>query len=136
MLHSLTLPASTFLAAGGEEAMGGAMMLVWLAFMVVVIAGMWKTFTKAGKPGWAAIIPIYNIWVLIEIAGRPGWWLLLILFIPVVNLIMLIIVYIDVAQAFGKGAGFAIGLVFLGFIFFPILGFGSATYKGPPARAA
>ncbi len=109
------------------------MMLVWLALVVVVIAGMWKTFEKAGKPGWASIIPIYNVIVLIEIAGKPIWWVLL-FFIPLVNMIVAILVCIEVAKNFGQGAGFGIGLAFLGVIFFPILGFGSATYRG--ARAS
>jgi hypothetical protein len=106
-------------------------MLVWLAIVVVTIAGLWKTFTKAGQPGWGCIIPIYNVYLLTKIAGRPWWWLLL-MFIPLVNLVIFIIIYIDVAKGFGKGVGFALGLVFLGFIFFPILGFGDAQYQGAP----
>jgi hypothetical protein len=103
--------------------------LVELAFIVFVIVGMWKVFTKAGKPGWASIIPIYNIIVLLQIAGRPIWWIILYL-IPFVNIVIAILVTIDVAKRFGKGAGFAIGMVFLPFIFFPILGFGDAQYQG------
>jgi len=109
-------------------AIGG---LIYLAVIVLVIAGMWKVFTKAGKPGWACIVPIYNIIVLLEIAGRPIWWIVL-LFIPIVNFIVLILLGIDVAKGFGKGTGFGLGLAFLGFIFYPILGFGDATYSGPP----
>jgi hypothetical protein len=104
-----------------------------LAILVLIIAGFWKVFTKAGHPGWAAIIPIYNVYILLQIAGRPGWWLLLFL-IPLVNVVIAILVAIDVAKAFGKGVGFGLGLAFLGFIFYPILGFGSDTYTGnPPA---
>jgi hypothetical protein len=103
-----------------------------LAFAVFIIAALWKVFVKAGRPGWAAIIPVYNSYVLIKIAHRPGWWLLLFI-IPLVNLVFLIILAIDVAKAFGKGAGFGCGLAFLGFIFYPILGFGSATYRLDPA---
>ncbi|MDP3772691.1 MAG: DUF5684 domain-containing protein [Gemmatimonadales bacterium] len=102
--------------------------LVWLAVIVVVIAGVWKTFEKAGKPGWACLVPIYNAWVVLAIAGKPGWWLLLLL-IPVVNLIVGILVSIAVAERFGKGTGFGVGLALLGFIFFPILGFGDAQYR-------
>ena len=104
--------------------------LIWLAVVIVIIAGLWKVFVKAGKPGWACIVPIYNLIVLLEIAGRPIWWFVL-MFIPIANLVVAIIVSIDVAKAFGKGTGFGIGLAFLGFIFYPILGFGDATYKGP-----
>ncbi|MFI5401637.1 MAG: DUF5684 domain-containing protein [Planctomycetota bacterium] len=107
--------------------------LFYLAIIIFVVAGIWKVFTKAGHPGWAAIVPIYNIYVLCKIAGKPGWWVLLYL-IPVVSLVVAIIVMIDLAKAFGKGTGFAIGLVFLGFIFFPILGFGSAQYRGGPMK--
>ena len=103
--------------------------LFWLALVILVIVGMWKTFSKAGKPGWAAIIPIYNVIVLLEIAGKPIWWIILLL-IPLVNLVILILVSIAVAEKFGKGAGFGLGLAILGFIFYPILGFGSARYQG------
>ena len=108
------------------------LLLCYLALIIFVIAGLWKVFTKAGQPGWAAIIPIYNLFIMLKIAGRPAWWLLLFL-IPLVNIVIAILVAIDVAKAFGKGAGFGLGLVFLGFIFYPILGFGSATYKAPAA---
>lgn len=102
--------------------------LIMLALCIGVIAGVWKTFTKAGKPGWGAIVPIYNVVLMLEIAGKPIWWIIL-FFIPLVNMIVAIIVAIDIAKNFGKGAGFGLGLAFLGFIFYPILGFGDATYK-------
>ena len=107
-------------------------LLCELAIVVLIIAGFWKVFTKAGQPGWAAIVPIYNLYILLKIAGKPGWWILL-FFIPLVNLIIAILVAIEVAKAFGKGTGFGLGLAFLGFIFYPILGFGDATYRGAPA---
>jgi len=109
--------------------MGAIFFLVWLAIVVVVIAGMWKVFTKAGQPGWGVLIPIYNIYLLTQIAGRPGWWVILML-IPIVNFIIAIMLSLDIAKKFGKGAGFGIGLLLLGFIFYPILGFGDATYEG------
>lgn len=101
----------------------------YLALIVAVIAGMWKTFEKAGKPGWAAIVPIYNIMVMLEIARKPIWWLIL-MFIPCVSIVAAIILMIDFAKMFGKSAGFGVGLALLGFIFFPILGFGDARYLG------
>ncbi len=104
-------------------------LIIQLAIIFAIIAGFWKVFTKAGHPGWASIIPIYNAYILLKIAGKPGWWLLLLL-IPIVNIVIGIIVALEVAKAFGKGAGFGIGLALLGFIFYPILGFGSATYQG------
>jgi Family of unknown function (DUF5684) len=100
-----------------------------LAIIVAIIAGIWKVFVKAGKPGWAAIIPIYNVIVLLEIAGKPLWWIIL-FFIPLVNIIMAILVSIAVARKFGKSDGFGVGLALLGFIFYPILGFGDAQYQG------
>src|SRR5678816_2027962 len=103
-----------------------------LLIAVLIIVAMWKVFTKAGQPGWASIIPIYNLYVLCKIAGRPGWWLLLML-IPFVNIIIIIILCIDIAKSFGNGVGFGLGMAFLGFIFWPILGFGSAQYQGPSA---
>lgn len=106
--------------------------LVGLAILVFLIAAMWKVFTKAGKAGWLILIPIVNVYQLLKIAGRPGWWLIL-LIIPLVNLIISILVSMDIAKSFGKGAGFGLGLAFLSPIFYPILGFGSATYKGPAA---
>lgn len=108
--------------------------LLCLALVVLVIAGLWQTFTKAGQPGWACIIPIYNVYILTKIAGRPWWWLLLFL-IPIVSLVIAIILAIDVAKSFGKSTGFGIGLALLGPIFYCILGFGDATYKGAPAHA-
>jgi hypothetical protein len=97
-----------------------------------MIVACWKIFTKAGQPGWASIIPIYNWYILCKIVGRPGWWVILLL-IPFVNFIIGIILCIDLAKSFGKGVGFGIGLVLLSVIFFPILGFGSAQYQGPTA---
>lgn len=107
-------------------------LLVALAILVFLIASVWRVFTKAGKAGWLVLIPLVNLYVLMKIAGRPGWWLILFL-IPLVNLIISILVSLDLAKSFGKGAGFGLGLAFLGPIFYPILGFGSARYNGPAA---
>jgi hypothetical protein len=104
--------------------------LVALALVIFIIAGVWRVYEKAGKPGWTSLIPIYNTIVLLEIAGKPIWWFLLLL-IPFLNIIIVLIIFIDLAKAFGKGTGFGLGLTFLGFIFFPILGFGDAKYIGP-----
>ncbi|MDC0271096.1 DUF5684 domain-containing protein, partial [Akkermansiaceae bacterium] len=90
---------------------------------------IWKIFTKAGKPGWASIIPIYNVIVLLEIIGKPVWWIVLFL-IPFVNIIISIITTNEVSKSFGRGAGTTVGLIFLPFIFYPVLAFGSAQYQG------
>lgn len=108
--------------------------LVGLVLGLILVAAVWKVFTKAGKPGWASLVPIYNAIVLLEIAGRPVWWFIL-LFIPGVNLIIMIIVMIDVAKNFGHGAGFGLGLALLSPIFLLILGFGSSRYVGPGGGA-
>jgi hypothetical protein len=129
MLTILTILAQS---DDGAAAGGGVSSIVGLLVAVLVIAGMWKVFTKAGKPGWAAIIPIYNTIVLLQIAGKPVWWFLL-FFIPIVNIVIAVMVMIAIAKAFGKGTGFALGLLFLSPIFIPMLGFGSAQYTGTPA---
>jgi hypothetical protein len=113
------------------------MMLFWaiyFAVIVLMIAAMWKVFVKAGKPGWAAIVPIYNTVVFLQIAGKPVWWIVL-FFIPFVNLIIAIIAMIAFANNFGKGGGFVAGLIFLPIIFLPILAFGDAQYTGAPQQA-
>lgn len=99
-----------------------------LILIVVSIVALWKLFTKAGKPGWASIIPIYNSLVLIDIAGKPMWWFLL-MFIPIVNIVISVMVMIGLAKNFGRGAGTVIGLIFLPLIFMLILAFGSAEYN-------
>jgi Family of unknown function (DUF5684) len=109
--------------------------IIALLIGLLLIVAMWKVFTKAGQPGWACIIPIYNIYIWCKIVGRPGWWVIL-MFIPFVNFIICIILCIDLAKSFGKGVGFGIGLALLGIIFLPILGFGSAQYQGPSAGSS
>lgn len=107
--------------------------IIGLAVSLFLIIAMWRVFTKAGKPGWASIIPFYNIYVELKIVGRPGWWLVL-MFIPIVNIVIGIIVTIDLAKSFGKGGGFAVLLILLPFIGFAILGFSkNAVYVGPVA---
>jgi hypothetical protein len=126
------------LAAGDGTGVGIVGIVIYIALIVLIIAGFWKVFEKAGQPGWAAIVPIYNAYVLCKIAGRPGWWTIL-FFIPIVNFVIAVIVSLDVAKSFGKGAGFGVGLLLLGFIFYPILGFGDAQYVGAggvPGRPA
>jgi len=104
--------------------------IIWCAVMVFYLAATWKVFTKAGQPGWAAIIPIYNLIVLLQIAGKPVWWVLLML-IPLVNIVVAVMTWHGVSTNFGKGVGFTIGLILLGFIFIPILAWGDAEYLGP-----
>lgn len=127
------------LLAAADDAAGAGLALVIVVLMsawfLLVVAGYWKTFEKAGEPGWKAIIPIYNVYVLLRIVGRPGWWLILML-IPFVNIVIAVIVANDLSASFGKGLGFTIGLVLLTPIFAIILGFGDARYLGPGGPSA
>lgn len=109
--------------------------LVWLVLVVLIIVSNWKIFTKAGQPGWASIIPIYNILILLRIVGRPWWWIFL-FFIPWVNIVFGIIVAYDLAKRFGKGVGFTVGLILLPIVFYPILAFGKAVYSASPISPA
>jgi hypothetical protein len=116
------------------EAVGSLVaLIIWLAVALVFIAAYWTVFQKAGKPGWMSIIPLLNMYVLLKIIGRPGWWLLL-MFIPFVNFVILILVMVDLARSFGRGIGFALGLILLSPIFFLILAFGGSRYVGPTAQ--
>ena len=116
--------------SGSGQMNGATMGLIVLdvALIILMVAAMWAVFQKAGEPGWAALIPIYNIMVLLKISGKPMWWVILML-IPFVNIIVLIIAIVGLARNFGKGAGFALGLVFLAPIFYPILAWGDARYQ-------
>jgi len=119
----------------GIFALIGAMLIPILIVAVITIVGQWKVYTKAGKPGWACIVPIYNLIVMLEIVGKPIWWIFLFL-IPCVNIIFLVWTYNLLSKSFGQGEGFTIGLLLLGFIFWPILGFGNYQYLGPSAAEA
>ncbi|MDQ2932923.1 MAG: DUF5684 domain-containing protein [bacterium] len=104
------------------------MFVVWLVVIVLSIVALWKIFTKAGKPGWASIIPIYNMVVLMEIIRKPLWWVFL-MFIPFVNIAIAIIAAHRLSKSFGKDVGFTIGLLLLGPIFYVILAFGKSVYS-------
>jgi len=118
--------------AAGIGLVGG---IFYLAIIVLWIVGMWKVFEKAGKPGWAAIIPIYNLIILLEIVGKPMIWILW-LIIPCVNIVFAVWLYNLVSKSFGKSEGFTVGLVIFPYIFWPILGFSDARYLGPSAAEA
>jgi len=113
-----------------------AFQVVGLAVVVFEIAALWKVFKKAGEPGWASIVPLYNVWVLLRITGKPGWWLIL-MFVPLVNIVVGILETVELARVFGKGGGFAAGLIFLPFIFYPMLAWSDAQYRrgGMPVDA-
>lgn len=114
----------------------GSVFVVILAFIFIIgiivfyAICMWKIFVKAGRPGWAALIPFYNLYVEIEIVGLP-WWLFLLTFVPIADTVVAILILINLANVFGKSAGFAVGLIFLSFVFIPILAFDDSKYIGP-----
>lgn len=113
---------------GGGSIVGILVLLFFLAVVVAQIAGTWKVFEKAGEPGWAAIVPVYNLYVMVKVAERPAWWTVL-WFIPILALLPGLQVPVDIAKRFDKGVGYAVGLIFLPFVFFPLLGFGDANYR-------
>ena len=128
MLTSMTMLAQN----GGVSAGEAVFAIVYLAVLILSIVSLWVIFTKAGKPGWASIVPIYNIIVLMEIVGKPSWWVIL-MFIPLVNIIICVLVFMGLAKSFGKSELFGIGLFLLSPIFMPMIAFGDATYEGPSA---
>jgi hypothetical protein len=136
MLLAAAFQEDTYPASNGGGILaalfGGATALIGLAVALLVFVSLWKIFEKAGKPGWAGIIPIYNMIVWLEIVGRPVWWVVLLL-VPCVGLVVAILLCIDLAKAFGKTPAYGVGLALLGFVFFPMLAFGDARYVGPVA---
>jgi Family of unknown function (DUF5684) len=124
-----------YLSRGQQGALAIVVTLWWLAMIVYLLAGVGATFAKAGKPAWGAFVPLYNIVLLFDIAGISLWWALLIL-VPFVNLLVVVLLAINIAENFGKSVAFGVGLGLLGPVFYPVLGFGGARYKPPRARLA
>jgi len=120
---------------GMQSCGSGFFSFIYISVLVLVVIALWRVFEKAGQPGWAAIVPFYNLYILCKIAGKPGWWVLLML-IPLVNIVILLLVKIDLARAFGKDTAFAIGLWLLPIVFYPLLAFGDAQYRKPAPAAA
>ena len=113
------------------ESIVGIGFILWFFYFALIIfmfVAHWKIYVKAGKPGWGCIVPVYDFILKLEIACRPTWWIFLML-IPVVNIVIAIIIIIDIAKAFGKDSSFAIGMIFLPIIFYPILAFDSSEYR-------
>ena len=128
--------------AAAAAAFIAAFFLVFVVIGIVTLIGMWKTFAKAGQPGWAVLIPIYNIIVLLRIAGLPWYWVFapFVAIIPILGwiayLVWIVWVHHRISTRFGQGVGFTIGLTLLSPIFWLILGFGSAKYVAEqPAQA-
>lgn len=109
-------------------------LIVYLLVMIFLWASVWKVFVKAGQPGWAILVPIYNIYIMTLIAKKPAWWIAIILLVPLVNIVFLIMLIHGISTNFGKDGGFTAGLILLGIVFWPILGFGDAQYIGGSAK--
>lgn len=104
--------------------------VIYVVLIALIVASWWKIFVKAGRPGWAAIVPVYNIVVMLQVVDMP-WWLVFLLFVPIVSLcwvVISIMIPFKLATAFGRGLGFGFGLLLLPIVFYPILAFGSAEY--------
>ena len=95
----------------------------------------WRILTKAQRPGWAVLVPVYSIIVRLQMLGKPIWWIL-ILMIPPANLILFVLMVVALAEVFDRSIGFAIGLLLLGPVFLPILAFGDAAYQKPDSSIA
>ena len=124
-----------------------------LIFIVTIatIAGMWKMFVKAGRPGWAAIVPFYSDMIRNEISGTPVvWtyytWIILALnmftgglagFAPLLLLVIYFFTYSPLLKAFGRdnGTGSRLFALFFPYVVFPQIGFGANAYLGPQADA-
>ncbi len=123
-------------AAGFLALFGGVFMLFYALIIGIMLVSTWKIFTKAGKPGWAALVPIYNTIVLLEIVNKPTWWVVL-MFIPVANVVVTILVAIELVRVFGKSDAYAALLILVPIIGYPMLAFSKdAVYRGPQRPAA
>jgi hypothetical protein len=129
MLSLLAQESSSGGAAGGLVGF-----VLYIGFIVLILASMWKIFAKMTQPGWYGIIPIFNYCVIAKQSGKDWWWGLLPL-VPCIGVIFLIILLNELSKLFGKGVGYTLGLIILPFIFLPILAFGSAEYQGPQGKA-
>ena len=89
--------------------------LFFIAVQLIHFAGTWKLYQKAGKQAWHALIPIYNAIVLMEIIRRPKWWVIL-LFIPIINLMMFPVIWVETLRSFGKNSAkdTALGIISFG----------------------
>lgn len=146
-LVQATMPLATLTAAAQEAMQISPSMMVGivvfilvgiavvLALIVLIIVAQWKVYKKMGHPGWVAIVPFYNTVIQLRMTNLPLWWVVL-LFVPIVNIVLFVLITRRLAGVFGRSAGFTVGLIFLPFIFYPILGFGRAIYHNgyPPAR--
>ncbi len=123
-------------SSGAGILAGGILWIIYLAAIAILVVSMWKLFVKAGQPGWASIIPVYNTYIMIKMVNKPDWWIVL-MFIPFVNFVLSIILGLELAKVFGKGTGFGLVLAFLPIIGYPMLAFDKSTqYMGGSPAAS
>ena len=129
--------STSTLSSTDAEALWPLMIIILIIAMAVAVIGIvsiWKLFTKAGKPGWAAIVPIYNNIVMLEIVGRPLWWVVL-YFVPFANIVVSVMVALETAKVFGKDTVFGVLMILFPVPMYPILAFSKNTqYLGPIAH--
>ena len=106
---------------------------IYLLIIVAMFASLWKIFAKAGQPGWAGIVPIYNLFVMINIVGLPVWFIVL-FFVPCINIFVGLYLTYGLAKSFGKEIGFVILLILLPVVGYPLLAFGDSKYVGPALK--
>ncbi len=133
MITLLTAPLTDAEAAAAAAVVVVGLILGLVGYVVGAL-GLMGVFRKAGQPGWAAFVPVYNTIVLLQVVGRPLWWFLLLL-VPGVNVVVAVVLMNDLAKSFGQGTGFTVGLVLLSLVFVYVLWLGSSTYRGPAAGA-
>jgi Family of unknown function (DUF5684) len=124
-------PARLPLVRPPPPRLGTVPLLLFWAAVAITVVSYWRMYEKAGRPGWASVVPIYNLVVLLQICGKPVWWVIL-YFIPFLNLVVAVLCCFAVAEKFGKDKAFGLGLALLPFIFAPLLAFGDAVFIGTP----
>ncbi len=124
--YYMTTYSTSTEVSGASLALLLTLFIVWFIIAILMVISIWRLFIKAGKPGWAAIVPIYNIVVMLEISGKPMWWIAM-LFIPFVNIVFGIMIYYSFVKAYGKSDGFAVLAIFFPYIMYPIMAFSSKT---------
>ncbi|NAZ80834.1 signal peptidase I [Kineococcus sp. R8] len=124
-------------AAAAAAALVGSLIggLIGYLLATIPLYGVLKKAAHPDVPAWGAFVPVYNTYCLLKVVGRP-WWFLLLLLVPLVNIVVLVVVYHDLSRSFGHGAGFTVGLVLLSFVFLFVLWLGSSRYLGPAAAPA
>ncbi|MDA8274886.1 MAG: DUF5684 domain-containing protein [Actinomycetota bacterium] len=131
----MTLAVALAVAFAAASKGSGGNLTLTIGFVALEVIGLWGVFAKSGRPGWWALVPVFDLFVLLRVVGRP-WWLAVLFFVPVVDVVVAIVVFHALAKSFGKGVAYTVGLLVLGFVFVPVLGFGSAEYLGPGGAAA